>query len=515
VIKDTAPPTTPTNLKAVAVSSTQIDLSWTASKDNIGVAGYKIWPMGRVGSFNTTGIGYSHTGLTADTRYCYAVSAYDAAGNDSALSPQICATTERTIPVAETAPPLLLPPPPPPTSTAPIEQTSPPADVVSPTIPTEVRATPVSSAQIDLSWTASTDNVGVIAYIPIVTNSNSLDRVATMSYSHTNLTAGTRYCYTVLAYDAAGNSSTVSAQACATTNTVAPLTTNDTAAPSIPGNVAATAISSNQINLTWTASTDNVGVYAYKLTAYRNNTLSGVFTVTDINYSHTNLVANSRYCYQVFAYDAAGNNSEQTPQVCANTPSAADTQAPTAPTSLNASVISSSQVNLAWAGSTDNVGVQGYKLTAYRSGVLSGVYTVNGTNYSHTGLASATQYCYQVFAYDASGNNSDQTSQVCATTQSAAPAADTTPPSVPTGLSISAGANHEFSIFWSRSTDNIAVKGYKIFRDGLLIASTNSDIPSYYDYYRTAGTRYCYKVSAYDAASNASAQSAEKCATAK
>ena len=80
---DTTPPSTPTNLSATAISSSQINLSWTASTDNVGVTGYKIFRGGVQIATSATN-SYFNTGLTASTAYSYTVSAYDAAGNNSA-----------------------------------------------------------------------------------------------------------------------------------------------------------------------------------------------------------------------------------------------------------------------------------------------------------------------------------------------------------------------------------------------------------------------------------------------
>jgi len=89
---DTTPPSIPTGLTATAISSSQIDLSWNASTDNVGVAGYKIYRGGTyLKSVTTTST--SDTGLTASTQYCYTVSAYDAARNESGQSIFECATT--------------------------------------------------------------------------------------------------------------------------------------------------------------------------------------------------------------------------------------------------------------------------------------------------------------------------------------------------------------------------------------------------------------------------------------
>ena len=93
-----------------------------------------------------------------------------------------------------------------------------------------------------------------------------------------------------------------------------------------------------------------------------------------------------------------------------------DAQAPSVPAGLTAQAVSSSQINLSWTASTDNVGVAGYRV--YRNG--SQIDTTSTTSYSNTGLSASTTYTYSVSAYDAVGNNSAQTSNVSATTQAQA-----------------------------------------------------------------------------------------------
>ena len=89
---DTTPPSTPTNVSATAVSSSQINVSWTASTDNVGVAGYKVFRNGSLVK-TTTAVSYSDTGLAASTMYSYTVAAFDAAGNVSPQSTAVSATT--------------------------------------------------------------------------------------------------------------------------------------------------------------------------------------------------------------------------------------------------------------------------------------------------------------------------------------------------------------------------------------------------------------------------------------
>src|SRR3990167_5428984 len=97
---DTTAPTTPTNLSATAVSSSQINLSWTASTDNVGVTGYDIYRNGTLLTSVTTP-SYSNTGLTASTLYSYTVRAKDAAGKIS--PPQTTGASATTL--AGTPPP--------------------------------------------------------------------------------------------------------------------------------------------------------------------------------------------------------------------------------------------------------------------------------------------------------------------------------------------------------------------------------------------------------------------------
>src|SRR4029450_8058935 len=99
VTADTAAPTAPTNLTATATGPTAIDLSWTASTDNVGVTGYQVErcqgtgcsSFAQVGS--PTGTAFSDTGLTAGTTYVYRVRAVDAAANASSYSTTATATT--------------------------------------------------------------------------------------------------------------------------------------------------------------------------------------------------------------------------------------------------------------------------------------------------------------------------------------------------------------------------------------------------------------------------------------
>lgn len=99
IIPDTTPPSVPTGLGAVAVSSSQIDLSWTASTDTggSGLAGYNVYRNGGATAINTslvTATSYSDTGRSPSTSYSYTVRAQDGASNQSGLSSSASAITQ-------------------------------------------------------------------------------------------------------------------------------------------------------------------------------------------------------------------------------------------------------------------------------------------------------------------------------------------------------------------------------------------------------------------------------------
>jgi chitodextrinase len=182
-----------------------------------------------------------------------------------------------------------------------------------------------------------------------------------------------------------------------------------TTAPSVPTGLAATAVSTSQINLSWTASTDpDSPVAGYNI--YRNSVQVG--TSTGISYADTGLAVSTTYSYTVSAYDGSGNLSSQSSGVSATT-LAPDTTAPSVPTGLTATPISGTRINLSWTSSTDpDSPVAGYNI--YRNGMQTGSSIT--TSYSDTGLTASTTYSYTVTAYDAAGNESAQSTAASATT---------------------------------------------------------------------------------------------------
>jgi chitodextrinase len=181
---------------------------------------------------------------------------------------------------------------------------------------------------------------------------------------------------------------------------------------------------------------------------------------------------------------------------------AADEQAPTAPTDLRAVAVNANQINLSWVKSTDNVAVTGYVIYRDRSKLTT--VPAATTVYSDTGLPPSTGYVYSVQAVDAAGNASPQSNLTKATTL---PPSDKDPPSAPTGLRATAVGSTEIDLSWTASTDNVAVTGYVIFRDGVELTTVAGTATSYQDTGLDPSTGYVYWIEAVDAAGNRSAQS--------
>ena len=278
-----------------------------------------------------------------------------------------------------------------------------PGDTTPPTVSiTAPTAGSTVSGSVNVTATAS-DNVGVTRvefYVDSILKATDTTSPYGFPWDSTTVLNGS-HAIAAKAYDAASNSALDSV-----TVTVA---NGDTQPPSTPTNLTAVAVAYNKVNLSWTASTDNVGVTGYWIV---RNGVTIASSATN-SYSDTTVSPSTTYSYQVIAYDAAGNNSGPSNTATATTPAAPDTQAPTVPTNFTATAVSSSQINLSWTASTDNVGVTGYDV--YRNN--SKVATVATTSYGDTGLSPSTTYSYFVKARDAAGNVSASSNTASATTQ--------------------------------------------------------------------------------------------------
>jgi chitodextrinase len=362
-------------------------------------------------------------------------------------------------------------------------------DTTAPTAPGNLQATAASPARVDLTWSASTDDTGVVAY-DVRRNGNVVSSGSNLTFSDTGLAASTTYTYTVSARDAAGNVSPPSNQATATTPS-----SNDTQPPSVPSGLQGSATSNTAINLSWNASTDNVAVTGYAVR--RDGTL--IATPTGTTFNDTGLVAATTYSYTVAARDGAGNESAESAAVSVTTTSTTDTQPPSTPGNLQGTGVSPSRIDLNWSAATDNVAVTAYVVR--RDGATAA--QVSQTSYSDTGLSSNTSYVYTVSARDAAGNESAESGGISVATL---PSLDIDPPSVPSGLGTSTVTASTIGLVWNPATDNVGIEAYIIRRNNVQIAE--SATTRFTDTGLAANTSYSYTISARDFAGNQSAASA-------
>ncbi|MFL5800062.1 MAG: fibronectin type III domain-containing protein [Actinomycetota bacterium] len=289
---DTRAPTVPPDLTATVSGSTEVDLSWSPSTDDTGVAGYAVVRNGAEIA-DPPSPGFIDTTVSPGTEYSYDVMAFDAAGNRSAASSPVTVVVPAD------------PPPPPP-----------PQDTQPPTAPANLVASAESPNAVDLSWAPSTDDVGVAGYV-VMRGGTELANPTSTGFNDTTVSPGTEDTYDVMAFDAAGNRSAPSSPVTVLVpaDPPPPPPPQDTQPPTVPQSVRAKALSSSQVRLSWLPSSDDEGVTGYDI--LRNRTV--VDTVQATYFIDAGLAARTSYVYSVRANDGAGNHSSWSKSVKATT----------------------------------------------------------------------------------------------------------------------------------------------------------------------------------------------------
>jgi|GEM_PF-4950910 len=445
---DITAPTTPASVSSANVTSSGFTLRWNGSTDPVvtgalssGVKGYEVYgpnsacfvngSAGYCGNVLHTSTGQHSlqiTGLTASRTYSgntgqnagFTIKAYDNANNYSAGTPRLSVTTlpptttdvcpnltgvQATVPtgmIIDASGNCVVPP-----------------DTTAPTAPTALMMTTKTSDSIGITWTAATDNVGVVGY-RVYVNSESTPVNATLitgtTYIISGLSPSSVYQITVKAFDAAGNSSTFSNSISVTTDSVV---TVDLTAPTRPTGLTATGITSSGFTLNWAASTDDTlsasqinydvygstqacnvsGIVGYcgAVTGTTSMTISGLSSGTTFNAATG---ANAGFVVQ--AYDNALHYSLGSVMLPVTTLVGADTTAP---------VISNVQVNATATNATITWTTNEASNTYVEFGPTTS-YGLNASNASMvtshsqviTGLTSGNTYNYRVKSTDAAGN---------------------------------------------------------------------------------------------------------------
>ena len=264
---------------------------------------------------------------------------------------------------------------------------------------------------------------------------------------------------------------------------------------------------SGTVSVTANAS-DNVAVASvqFQLDAANVGTLD---TTSPYAFSwNTATATNGAHTLRAIAKDTSNNSTTSAGVTVTVNNVTPDTTPPTVSVTAPASGATVSGTVGVTANATDNMAVASvqFQLDGVNVGALdsSAPYafswnTATATNGAHT---------LRAIAKDTS-NNSTTSAGVTITVNNSIP--DTTPPTVPTGLTATPASSLQINLTWNVSTDNVGVTGYSVFRGGTKIGT--SATTSYFDSGRTASTSYTYNVSAFDAAGNTSAQSSSASAT--
>jgi large repetitive protein len=456
----------PTGVAATAISSTQINLSWTDVAVN--ETGYQVsrreLPFGLwapVATLASNANSYSNKGLSPSTAYRYTVSAIGP-GGDLLTSPEVAATT-----YGPTA------------------------------VPTGVAATAFSSTQINLSWTdAAANETGYRIERRLTSDTSSSGLVAkpaalslvaniaanTTSYQNTGLANSTGYTYVVSAIAPGGG--LVSAVEVAAT------TYDPTAAPT---GVTATGFSSSQINLSWTDNATNET--GYRISRRLTSSLAWVDVATTAagatTYNNTSLTTATGYTYRISAV-APGGALVSAADIAATT-----LIATAAPTAITATAISKSQIDLRWTDAAANE--TGYQVdrrpTLGLVWVTVATLPIGSRAYNDTtGLSPSTGYTYKISAV-APGGALVSAATVAATTFGVT--------ATPTGVTATAFSSTQINLNWTDAATNET--GYRIERrltldpsDSplTLVANLASNIKTYQNTGLTNSTGYTYVVSA-------------------
>jgi outer membrane protein assembly factor BamB len=394
------------------VSASEVDLSWGASTDNVGVTGYKVercsgsgcTNFAQIGTTTGTGTTYKDTTTVASTTYSYRVRATDAAGNLSTYSNTASATTPAG-----------------------------PSGLVAAYAFDEGTGTTVADASgnghngttSNTTWAAT----GKFGKALQFNGNNSIVTVPN---------AATLQLSTGMTLEAWVNPSAVSSTwrdviYKGNDNYYLEATSTNASKPDagmIAGGSYADAVGT-------TALTANT--WSYLTETYDGSTLKLYVNGTQVaSVAHTGAIASSTNALQIggdtiysqyFAglidevriYNVALSAAQVQSDMTTPIGSSSDTTPPTQPGTLSANAVSASEVDLSWGASTDNVGVTGYKVERCSgSGCTNfaqiGTTTGTGTTYKDTTVSAPNSYSYRVRATDAAGNLSTYSNTASAST---------------------------------------------------------------------------------------------------
>ena len=375
-------------------------------------------------------------------------------------------------------------------------------DTTPPTEPGNFTGQALSESKIKLTWDISTDSngTGVKEYVLKRYNSGTLEKTIVIpdpvasSFLDTGLTQETTYDYEIYAIDYAGNQSTTAT----VTEATGPAPYLDHFEITVPTGV---------VGKNFSVSFKAISNYGFVMDSFNETadiTVSeGTITPTQVTFVNGEAQVNFQYSNSAatdniqliltITYSSVTNDSDAI---------SVDLIPPSTPVLTEVTPQSSTSVYLRWGEVTDTGGASNYYIDIYRDGTK--IITVSGssTSYTDNNCQPNTSYTYYLKSRDSVGNVSDASSSITVTTPESEQ--DTTPPSVPTGLSVVSTGENFIAIKWDPSTDTggSGLGGYKIYRGPLEVATVDSGTTTYTDLGLEPDTEYTYHVRSFDNAGN-------------
>jgi hypothetical protein len=250
-----------------------------------------------------------------------------------------------------------------------------------------------------LSWNGVSGASGYLVYYGTASRyyTQTLDAGTGTRATVSGLTDGTKYYFAVQAYKGSVTSD-YSQEVSGTVGTSGGGDTVEGATPTTPSELAATVASASRVNLRWRDNSSNESGFRIER-RIGTGSWSQIASVgaNATTFASTGLRSSTNYEYRVRAYNQGGTSAYS------NTV-ATRTAAPTAPSTLAASVASSSRIDLSWRDNSNNE--TGFRIERrIGTGAWSQIATVgpNVTRFASTGLRSRTTYGYRVRAYNGVG----------------------------------------------------------------------------------------------------------------
>lgn len=456
---NTLRPAAPSTLAATTMSATRIDLVWSdlaTTETGYSIercAGQGCSTFAEVGTGVANAQSFSDLTVVAETFYSYRVRATNIAG---ASNPSNTAL----------------------------------ANTRAPGVPGSFAATVVSDTRVDLSWADTTaaetgfqvercEGVGCTVF-------GALQTVAAGSTGYTDNTVvvGTSYRYRVRATGVAGNS------------TEAGPVLASILLPTAPNSLAASAASGTQVNLSWVDASDNETTFRIERctgAACTNFVEVGFVTAGTAAYNDQGVTAENDYRYQIRARNAVGN-SVYSSIAAANTRSAA------APSSLTASQVSATRIDLAWADNASNE--TGFRIERCTGAGCSNFAVIdsvaaNVVSYQNSGIGAGASYSYRVRAIN----------PIAASTPSNTATATTLAPTAPSALTTLTLSATRIDLTWTDGSGDEL--GFRVERCDVAgcasfaqIGSVGPNVTTYIDSTVVGSTDYRYRVRAYNVVDN-------------